>query len=515
MRRQVAVELLGVERSAGLGELVESPFRGKAESEPHVAELQVEVDDGDLVAALGEADSEVAGRQGLAGPALRAEDADHRREGDSRRRARALPAGHGLAEGEEDVLLRLGQRQEVVRSGLENPLHEPVRGSVADDDHRPLWALLDRAVDEEERAIGGVGARHHKQVRRCLLERRPAVLQAVDDADDLDLRIDREDRLERIHVDPLVDRDERSGRVGHCPPPNDLAAATGSTPKSTVSSVTMSGGVGLAPVRGRRTIQTLPFSEEKASLAACSWLTRTVTFDVCCAPAPKPAFDSLRRVEHEDVFDEQLEDRPFDGVGVDGAVGPQPAHVERAVDVHAVACANVADHPVRRVERHRDSALLTGDLVRQGVRRRRAEVADGQLLARVDVGRGDEPAQGVGVRDRAFLEIVLRRRGGLEEALGADHVAGRSLLDEVLRHQHRHGRRGVVHGRAVPVEVRDEHSGGEHRPDDGDRHRPAAGGQQSVRELHGLPSYSVRTAMQLPNASKSQSSPLPPPLLRT
>jgi hypothetical protein len=52
----------------------------------------------------------------------------------------------------------------------------------------------------------------------------------------------------------------------------------------------MSGGVGLAPVRGRSTIQTFPFSEEKASRADSSCETRTVTFEVCCAPAPKPAF---------------------------------------------------------------------------------------------------------------------------------------------------------------------------------------------------------------------------------
>ena len=64
MRREVAVELLVVERSAGLDQLVDRPFRGKAESKPDVAELQVEVDDGDLVAPFGEADREVAATSG-------------------------------------------------------------------------------------------------------------------------------------------------------------------------------------------------------------------------------------------------------------------------------------------------------------------------------------------------------------------------------------------------------------------------------------------------------------------
>jgi hypothetical protein len=82
---EVPVDLLGVDRAAGLGEIEDRPFRNEPEGQPDIAELQVEIDDRHLVAVLREADCEVAGCQRLARAPLGSEHADHRRQRDPRR----------------------------------------------------------------------------------------------------------------------------------------------------------------------------------------------------------------------------------------------------------------------------------------------------------------------------------------------------------------------------------------------------------------------------------------------
>ena len=72
-------------------EVVDRPVRREPEREAEVAELQVEVDEHDLLAAHRERDREVGRDERLAGSALRAEHADERRgrlAGGGRRAAR-------------------------------------------------------------------------------------------------------------------------------------------------------------------------------------------------------------------------------------------------------------------------------------------------------------------------------------------------------------------------------------------------------------------------------------------
>ena len=65
----------------------------QAHAEPDVAELQVEVDEGDALAELGERDREARRGQRLAGAALRPEHADQRCAGERRRPRRCRPCG--------------------------------------------------------------------------------------------------------------------------------------------------------------------------------------------------------------------------------------------------------------------------------------------------------------------------------------------------------------------------------------------------------------------------------------
>ena len=94
---QVPVELLVVERRAGLHQVVHRPLGREPEGEADVAELEVEVDEDDVRVALGERDGEVRRDERLPGAALRPEDRDERR--------RRL-AGDGEALAARDHLLR-------------------------------------------------------------------------------------------------------------------------------------------------------------------------------------------------------------------------------------------------------------------------------------------------------------------------------------------------------------------------------------------------------------------------
>ena len=74
VRDQVPVELLVVERRAGLHQVVHRPLGREPEREADVAELEVEVDEDDVRVALGERDREVRRDERLPGAALRPED---------------------------------------------------------------------------------------------------------------------------------------------------------------------------------------------------------------------------------------------------------------------------------------------------------------------------------------------------------------------------------------------------------------------------------------------------------
>ena len=70
------LELLGVERALGEGEVVDRLLRAEAHAEGDVAELEVEVDDDGALARFLERDREVRRDERLAGAALRAEHDD-------------------------------------------------------------------------------------------------------------------------------------------------------------------------------------------------------------------------------------------------------------------------------------------------------------------------------------------------------------------------------------------------------------------------------------------------------
>ncbi len=77
---QERVDLVGVERATGGGEVVDRPLRPQPKRQRDVAELQVEIDQHHAAAAREQRQREVAGDHRLADPALGPEDADHRRE---------------------------------------------------------------------------------------------------------------------------------------------------------------------------------------------------------------------------------------------------------------------------------------------------------------------------------------------------------------------------------------------------------------------------------------------------
>ena len=126
MRRQEGVELVGVERARGLGEVVDRSLGREPEAERDVAELEVEVDERDLLAALREADGEVGRGQRLARAALGPEDADELRVLGDHRRLVALLAREQLVHLEAHLLGRRREHDDVVCAGLERAPEEAV-----------------------------------------------------------------------------------------------------------------------------------------------------------------------------------------------------------------------------------------------------------------------------------------------------------------------------------------------------------------------------------------------------
>ena len=187
MRHQEAVELLGVERAAGLHQVVYRAVRCDAEREPEVTELQVEVDEHDLLTAHRERDREVGRNERLAGTALGSEDADQRRSRLAGHGRRALRAVEALMQGDADVLGVGRKRDRILGAGLEDTAQVAVGQVVGQHDDRPLRVLTDRLVDEEQRASKS-SARRQRAARRCRVERSPDAVEIVDDADELGRR---------------------------------------------------------------------------------------------------------------------------------------------------------------------------------------------------------------------------------------------------------------------------------------------------------------------------------------
>ncbi len=69
--------------------------------------------------------------------------------------------------------------------------------------------------------------------------------------------------------------------------------------------------------------------------------------------------------EHEDVRNEQLQDRFRRSRGIGDTVAADRLHVERSVEVDVVTGLKLADHPVGRIDRDVHGALVLGDLVRE------------------------------------------------------------------------------------------------------------------------------------------------------
>ena len=87
-------------------------------------------------------------------------------------------------------------------------------------------------------------------------------------------------------------------------------------------------------------------------------------------------------------------------------------------------------------------------------RRRGRELAGHQLLTRVDVRGRDLALEARRIGDRAVLQVVLLDLRRLEERVLGHHVAGASLLDQALGHQH--GRRRRLRRSRCPVPIQED-----------------------------------------------------------
>ncbi len=147
-----------------LGEVVHGSLRRQTEAQRHVAELEVEVDERHLLAALGEADGQVRRRQRLAGAALRPEDADEPRVLVLERRVRTLLAGHELVDLEADLLRRRREHDDVVCAGLERAPEEAVGRPVSQHHDVQLRVLAGHPVEEQQGAVRVAGAGDEQQI---------------------------------------------------------------------------------------------------------------------------------------------------------------------------------------------------------------------------------------------------------------------------------------------------------------------------------------------------------------
>ena len=147
--RHEGSQLVPVERAGGLGEVVDRLLRRQPEAQGDVAELEVEVDERHLLAALREADGEVGGGERLARPALRAEDADEPRVLVLRGDLDARLARHELVDLEADLLGRRREHDDVVCAGLERAPEEAVGRPLPEHPHVELGVLAGHSVQEQ------------------------------------------------------------------------------------------------------------------------------------------------------------------------------------------------------------------------------------------------------------------------------------------------------------------------------------------------------------------------------
>ena len=234
------LQLVPVERARRLRQVVHGLLRRQPEAERDVAELEVEVDQGDTLAFLREADREVRRRQGLARPALRPEDADEPRVLVDERRLGPLLAGHELVDLEADLLRRRREHDDVVRAGLERAPEEAVRRPVAQHHDVQVRGLAGHRVQEQQRAVRVAGAGDEEQVGDASAQPRQRLLGAGDDADDAEVLAAGQRVLDVLGVDTGLDGEKCVYR----------AARHRSVPSASLPQQRRSGS--LRPLRGLR-----------------------------------------------------------------------------------------------------------------------------------------------------------------------------------------------------------------------------------------------------------------------
>ncbi len=205
-------DLVGVDRSAGNGEVVDRAMRPQAERQADVAELQVDVDDHRRPAALGERHREVARRERLPGAALGPENRDQLTG--RRRGRRTAPPGDRLLEGERELCGRLRQRDQVVRADLEHALHEAVWAPGVDhDDRRPPRKVPRCGLDEIENPRRALLDAEDQEidVRRSVTKRRP-LLRPLGETRPLHARARRQSLLDRGAVDAVIEDEQNLER---------------------------------------------------------------------------------------------------------------------------------------------------------------------------------------------------------------------------------------------------------------------------------------------------------------
>ncbi len=133
--------------------------------------------------------------------------------------AGAAAARDRLLDREPERLSRLRQHEDVVRPDLEDALDEAGRRRVGEHEHREVGILLDRALEQVEDAVGVAGAGDDEDVALGAPERPGGRVEALDHADDVDLGIVRERRVDPVGLDAAVDRDEGADSPGHASAP--------------------------------------------------------------------------------------------------------------------------------------------------------------------------------------------------------------------------------------------------------------------------------------------------------
>ncbi len=216
-----ALELVPVERTRGLGEVVHRSLRWQTEAQRHVAELEVEVDERHLLAALGEAHGQVRRRQRLAGAALRPEDADEPRVLVLERRVRTLLAGHELVDLEADLLRRRREHDDVVCAGLERAPEEAVGRPVPEHHDVQVRVLAGHSVQEQQGAVRVAGAGDEQQIGDAAAQPAHRLFGAGDDADDVEVLAAGQRVLHVLGVDTGLDSEKclyRAARHQCCSP---------------------------------------------------------------------------------------------------------------------------------------------------------------------------------------------------------------------------------------------------------------------------------------------------------